>query len=343
MRFRSVAVVCLSSAAFAGASAQAGAHPTCAATTTPVQVRDACQQAVDIYQLMMPQLGFSIAGGNATLGQGGTLGGLPHWAISLRGNVLLPGSLPVPQEPDTTGIQSRDPYETEDIPFGLPSVDAAIGVFKGFPLALTNVGGVDLLLSAAYIPNFNSEDESSSINVEVDSPLKIGYGVRIGLLQESLVIPGLSFTYFKRDLPVTSILASSSTSDALVTVSDTLGINDFTVKTTAWRIVASKSFLLFGVAAGYGKDKYDASTSIRATVVTDDVLGTQSYSTGNVAIGQALSRTNMFVDLSMNLFLFKLVGEVGRVSGGTVTTLNTFDPTADAARNYFAGGIRIGF
>src|SRR5437762_7520656 len=196
MRFRSIAlstIMCVSAAAVA--QAQGTADPNC--VNSPKQVRDACQQAVDMYQLMMPQLGFAITGGNATLGQGGTLGGLPHFALDLRANALMPGSVPDINQakPDTSGMQQRPNYPTKDIPFGLPAVDAAIGLFKGIPLPLTNVGGVDLLLSAAYIPNYTanfSGNNAGAVSVQVDQPLKIGYGVRIGLLQESLLVPGVA-------------------------------------------------------------------------------------------------------------------------------------------------------
>src|SRR5919199_6529375 len=52
-------------------------EPRCTgAFAGPAQVGgDACQKVVDLYQYMNAQLGTPIAGGNATLGQGGALGG----------------------------------------------------------------------------------------------------------------------------------------------------------------------------------------------------------------------------------------------------------------------------
>jgi hypothetical protein len=50
----------------------------------------------------------------------------------------------------------------------------------------------------------------------------------------------------------------------------------------------------------------------------------------------------MFVDLSMNLYLFKLVGEVGRVSGADVATYNQFSQRAGRAQTYAAVGLRFG-
>src|SRR3954468_7535287 len=75
--------------------------------------QDACQKAIDLFQYMAPQLGTMIAGGNQTLGQGGTLGGLGHFSAGLRVN-LLQGSLPQVQNvtPSATGAVSTE-FETK--------------------------------------------------------------------------------------------------------------------------------------------------------------------------------------------------------------------------------------
>src|SRR4051812_31390303 len=59
--------------------------------------QDACQKAIDLFNYMAPQLGVSITGGNATLGKGGTLGGLGHFSLGLRVNVVQ-GSVPQIQD-----------------------------------------------------------------------------------------------------------------------------------------------------------------------------------------------------------------------------------------------------
>ncbi|HVT02696.1 MAG TPA: hypothetical protein VHL58_04890, partial [Thermoanaerobaculia bacterium] len=122
---------------------------------------------------MAPQLGTAITGGNATLGQGSSLGGLGHFSAGFRINALQ-GSLPQVQNvtPSVTGaVSSRYDTKTQIIP--MPTADLAIGVFKGLPLAITNVGGVDLLVSAAYLPEFNG----SGVSVKVpNGSLKLGYG-----------------------------------------------------------------------------------------------------------------------------------------------------------------------
>ena len=338
-RFLAAAAIALVSAPPLAAQAN-----TCPAGTTTAGIpdrqratQDACQIGVDVFQLLAPQLGVAMTGGNATLGQGGTLGGLGHFSVGVRANVLA-GDIPDVDSdsynPSITGRQPSRTLETKTQALGLPAVDAAIGIFKGIPLGLTNIGGVDLLLSAAYVPSIGTEGEDAFV-VAPESNLKIGYGARVGLLQESLIVPGVSVTYLKRDLPRTSIFASSSDID--------LAIRDVSVETTAFRVVASKSLLFFGLAAGVGQDKYDQSAVIQATTTQSGISATSD----EITLSQDLTRTNYFVDVSLNLPFIKVVGEIGQVTGGSLPAgvpYNTFSSGGvTQSRTYGSVGLRIGF
>lgn len=330
----------LSVFALATAGAQDLASSKCPPGSTnalgvPDQARiaqDACQQAYDVYQFMAPQLGLALAGGNATLGQGSTLGGLGHFSIGIRANGFQ-GSLPQVQNytQSVNGAQKNPALATKDQWVGLPTADAAIGIFGGIPLGLTNVGGIDALVSAAYVPTINS----GGVSVTPDQSLQFGYGARIGLLSESIVVPGVSFTYLKRDLPTTTIVGTAG--------SNQLRINNLKVNTSAWRVVASKSLLLFSFAAGVGKDKYTQSADIQATASGSFNGVPVTGSTSVPGTTQDLDRTNAFFDAALNLPLFKIVGEVGQVSGGTVQTYNGFSGgRADKSQQYFSLGLRFG-
>ncbi|MEO8337339.1 MAG: hypothetical protein ABI664_20340 [bacterium] len=327
----------------AGANAQDLATSVCPAGNVgqpiPNQARaaqDACQQAYDIYQYMAPQLGLALAGGNAAMGQGSTLGGLGHFSIGIRANGFQ-GSLPdvTNYSPSTNGAQRNGALATKDQWLGLPTADAAIGIFGGIPLALTNVGGIDALVSASYVPSYSS----GTLSVTPSSNFQLGYGLRVGLLSESIIVPGVSFTYLKRDLPKTSISGNFSGG---TTAQGSFKVDNVSVNTSAWRFVASKSFLLFGFAAGAGKDMYDQSADIAATVTTN-IVGLPSATATVPNTQQKLDRTNIFFDASLNLPLFKIVGEIGQVSGGTVQTYNGFSGgRADKSHQYFSAGIRFG-
>jgi len=295
--------------------------------------QDACQKAIDLFQYMAPQLGTSIAGGNATLGMAGSLGGLGHFSAGFRINAVQ-GSLPQVQNvtPVVTGAQSST-YATKTQILPMPTAELAIGIFKGIPLAITNVGGVDLLVSASYLPEFNN----SGVSVKVpNGSLKLGYGARVGILQESLLVPGVSVSYVRRDLPTVNLAANSG--------NDSLYVNNLSLKTTAWRVVASKSLLLFGLAAGFGQDKYESSTDISAHLAARTVPPTPATNAVPVSLSQNMTRSNVFADLSINLLILKLTGEIGQVSGGTINTFNTFSGKQAAdSRLYGSVGARFGF
>ena len=328
MRFRSMAAIALVAATATSLQAQGGgaaAHPSCTGLAA-----DACQQAVDFFRYMAPQLGTAMTGGNTTLAQGGSLGGrtmglVPKFAVGVRLNLVqgnAPDYAPVAQPLTASAPPAARQLTTVNAVVPMPTVDLAVGVFKGVPLALSSVGGVDILLNATYVPKYDGDD----FDITPDKSLAFGGGVRIGLLQESLVVPGVGFSYVVRKFPVTTLATSAGSATATV--------RDLDLKSNAWRLTVSKSLLLLGLAAGVGQDKYKASTSITATMTPATVNLT--------GLSSEVTRTNYFADLSLNLLVVKLVGSVGRVSGGKVPTYNTFDNPADKSRMYGSLGIRVG-
>lgn len=294
-------------------------NPQCA----PGDTQDVCQKAIDVFRYVGAQLGTVIAGGNATLGQGGTLGGFPRFKVGLRVNAM---STSLPKVEDymisTTGAEVTH-YATKSQIVPLPQIDAAVGLFKGIPLGITNVGGVDLLLSLAYLPTI--EDDEFSIK----GSTKVGVGARIGLLQEGIAFPGVSLTYIRRDLPATADMRTSVGSDSVA-------VEGVTVKTNSWRLVASKNLMMFGLAAGYGKDQYTSDATFMGYVSsTNSTLPPTSAK-------HKVNRNNIFLDLSMNLPFVKIVGEIGQVSGGKIDTYNTFDKSPTSSRIYGSIGFRAG-
>ena len=290
--------------------------------------QDACQKAIDIFGFMTPQLGIGLVGGNAMLGTGGALGGIGRFSIGVRGNAIR-GRVPqvANVNPAVTGAVRSD-YGVSNQMVGLPAVEGAFGLFGGVPLGVTHALAIDALLSATYVPEFTSNNVAVSLP---DGSLKVGFGGRLGLIMESLVTPSVSLTYLKRDLPSTSIVATSGNDDISVT-----GIG---VKTSAWRAVAGKSVGFFGLALGAGKDSYDS----RATGAVRVNQGAISVDGGPYALSQKVTRTNMFADFSLNFPFVKFAAEIGRVSGGTINTYNTFSgKRADDALSYASVGLRVG-
>jgi hypothetical protein len=303
--------------------------PLCPGGSVPnVVVQDACQKAVDIFAFMAPQLGIGLVGGNATLGTGGTLGGPGRFSIGLRGNGIS-GRMPQVADvsPVVTGAQRSD-YAVENQVVGLPAVEGALGLFGGIPLGVTRAFALDALVSATYVPEVSSDNVAISLP---DGSFKFGFGGRLGLIEESLVTPSVAVTYLRRDLPTTTISATSG--------NDEIAVNDISVKTSAWRGVVGKSFGFVGLAVGAGQDEYDS----RANASVQVTEGALSVPGGPYTLSQKVTRTNMFADFSLNFPFVKFGVEIGRVSGGTIETYNTFaGKRADDPLTYASVGLRIG-
>jgi hypothetical protein len=286
---------------------------------------DACQKVADLFNYMNMQLGTWVAGGNPTLGQGGTLGGLGHFTVGVRANVMK-ATIPAVDEIQVQSgapVSSRIPSNEKWV--GLPAVDVAVGLFKGIPVGLTRIGGIDALVNVEYLPSYTQH----SLHVGAqNNKWKIGFGGRVGIIQESLLLPGVGVSYMVRDLPTAELSGSDNSGN-------TVSITDYRIRTKQWRLTASKNILFLGVAAGVGQDKYDSRASL-----TYNVDGNTPSSP--IPLHISPKRTNYFADVSFNLLLAHFVVEIGRVTGGNVTTFNTFSTDASAARNYGSLGIRIG-
>lgn len=319
----------------------AGAAPLAAQRTVDAQctrslvTEDACQKAIDVFQYLAPQLGVVVAGGNATLGVGGTLGGLGRIYISGRANVVS-SNIPRVDEvtPSTTGARA-DVYPTQSQVAGIPQADVAIGLFRGFPVGVTNVGGIDLLGSVSYMPSI----DASGVHLSTpNGSVKFGGGVRLGLIQESILFPGISVTYLHRGLPTVDLASNDASGDSL-------SLKSINLSTDSYRIVASKSLLMLGIAAGVGQDHYSTSATGNAFVAAHTVagIGTAAESVGPIALNQKLTRTTYFVDGTLNFPIVKIIGEIGRTNAVSVPTYNSFaGAAAGAAQTFGALGVRFG-
>jgi hypothetical protein len=323
----------------AGVMFVAGA--TAAGAQCPTAAADACRKATDVLSFMTPQLSTALAGGNPTLGQGGVLGGLGHFSLDVRASAVN-GSTPQLNNVNlsTNGaVASSFASKSQILPF--PSVDLGVGLWKGASLGVTHVLGVDGIVTATYIPNMNNNSNGTSTNFYVNgSNLQLGYGVRVGLLEEGARWPGASFVYAQRSLPSLSVSGTFSPVAGSPNVTGTMALNDFSVKTSVWRVTAAKNVLIFNLSLGFGQDKYDASSSVTAAVTAPSPVGRQ---TGTISPPFTMTRTNFFVGAAVNLFIFKVEGEYGQVSGGTVPTLlNDFGSDPNGSRSYFTLGLRFG-
>jgi hypothetical protein len=336
LRIRPAAAAAALLAFTAGAArAQGGAvSPQCGTATAPERVaQDACQKSVDLFNFLAPQLGLSSRAATRSRGRVGPWGGSD---TSGRAYARPPSAAPLPRF-DRVAVTSNGarasaiPVRTTTVAF--PVADLAIGLFAGVPVGITRVGGLDALLNATYVPDL----DRGEVQVRTSGGrLRIGYGVRLGLLGETALVPGVSVSVLRRETPTTAITA--------VAGNDTLGVSGTRVRTDSWRLTAGKRFLFLGVAAGVGRDQYQADARV-AGVVNDAVLGVPVRAESSVDLRQTVTRTNVFGNLTLLAIPFaRVVGEVGRTSGGTLApTYNSIDGRRpDAAYTYASLGVRLG-
>lgn len=311
--------------------AQGGTIDSQCRNTTPAQriTQDACQKAVDLFTFMAPQLGAGLTGGNAISGEHSVIGRAGHTSLGLRFNVVQ-ARLPQIDDitPAVTGAVASD-YEIKDQAIPIPTIDAALGLFRGVPIGGSYAFGADLLLNLAILPSMTAGD--LEIDVKGNS-VKLGIGGRVSLVTESVLTPGITFTYIRRDLPAVSVMSSPG--------ADEIDIDDFQVKTSAWRGVVGKNIGFVSISGGFGQDTYETSTVAEVRITR---LGITT-SAGPIVAVQKLKRDNAFGSLALNFGLLSIVGEGGRASGGSLRTFNTFgSDRADDPMTYGSLGLRFRF
>jgi hypothetical protein len=218
--------------------------------------------------------------------------------------------------------------EDQALPF--PTVDAALGIFPGVRLAGgLKVFAVDAVANLSYIPELTEENVSIS---PTDGSVKLGFGGRLGIIQESGATPGLGVSYLRRELPEIDVEARIN--------NDRLSVRSVAVESHAWRIMLQKTLNPVTLVIGAGRDRYTTAATADVEVTVAGV----AFQASNIVANQKLDRDNVFADIAVNLSVLKIAAEVGYVRGGTVDTYNHFGTSrADKAHAYGSLGIRLSF
>ncbi len=318
------------------ARAQSAVNPNCTVTpNTFGSAVDICRKAADLFAFVVPQFGVALAGGNPVLGEGGTLGGWGKRTVTLR-VTAVDGRAPRNSVPLTLARSSAesDDFGADRTPVPMASLDAAVGLFAGLPLGVTNVAGVDVLLGATAVPTVSAGDFQLRPQ---GSGVALSYGVRVGLLQESAFVPGISLSWMRRKVPTLELDYTPS--------NDTLQARNISLTADAFRLVASKRFALIGFAAGLGQDKIDGVAGLRS-VVNEPVGGGSSRAEISFpTLTESPTRNTAFVNASLGVPIARFVLEIGRSSAGTLReTLNTFGGRrANEAYTYGSLGVTVRF
>lgn len=295
---------------------------------------DACQKATDIFAFIIPQFGQALSGGGAILGTANTLGGLGKFSFNVRVSAVE-GRVPDIDAITLSAAGAQaSALATTDTPVPAPVADIGVGIFKGFPVGRTRMFSLDGVVNVAYLPDVDVEE----IQVVVPGQrLKFGYGGRLGLTRDGKMIPAISASYIKRDLPTADLTASFEGGSG---GTDQLSLTGFSVSTEALRLSISKKLAFLEIGGGVGRDTYDTQLNIGATV---DEGGFQGSATNTIT--QQVKRDIVYVSAAFNLPLLKIAAEAGQASGGSaISTVNTFvDGAQDKPRRFASAGIRISF
>jgi hypothetical protein len=340
------------------ASAQdGGLAGICILPEVPASARNYCVITAQALTSAQPQLGILLAGGNPTLGTAGAgglrLGVLPRVNATAKVNLVLVRLPDILLEEASAGV--RELSRTTGLPAPALSGTASVGIFPGIDVAplLGGIGAVDLLGSVTWLPLRLASIAglgASSANTSV------GGGVRVGLLRESFLVPGVSASVMYRSLgqltygevcrapvqPQTRRVGS-----ATLEYGSCPGGSDpaeLTLDMSNWstRLAASKRVLGFGLTGGVGHDQFrsDVGFGFREPDEPSDF-----YARVRDADLRS-SRWSGFVNGSYTVLVATLAAEGGWMQGsnpveGFTATSNPFDPS----RGTFFGslGLRLAF
>ncbi len=147
----------------------------------------------------------------------------------------------------------------------------------------------------------------------------------------------MSVSWQRRQLPTTDF--------SYTPANDTLIVDGTSVRSDALRVVVSKRIALFGLAAGIGQDHIEGESEMRA-VVNETVGGTPLRQTVSLTgLRESTTRKTAFVNASFSLLVFRIVGEYGWSSAGSLrSTVNSFGGrSANEGYRYGSLGISARF
>lgn len=280
------------------------------------QFRFLCGQVVNSIANVQPAFGIAFSGGAHTLGTATTIGrrlGLfPRIAVTARFNAAL-ADVPDLLDNFNPTFDDSDPPQvtpmgTVGIPVGAFQGDVTVGLFNGISVGpmVGGLGAIDLLGSVSYVPAV----EQVGLTQEI---INLGVGARVGLLQQGLLMPGISVSGMYR-----TMLDDVSFGD-IATDGDPAEFSTG-LSTLSLRAAVSKGFLMFDLAAGAGYDMYSSDVAFDFLLECPDaqcdpdnnVAEPITLGTANGVAGElSTAAWNIYGNVGLSLVLLNIVGEVG--------------------------------
>jgi hypothetical protein len=267
--------------------------------------------------------------GNAILGDVGTMGAIGKAAVSVRLTGMQRESVRFGGQTVRTDSSARASAFTSDADVAAAlSIGGVVGAWPGKRVGETRMGGVDLIGSVIVTPNANRGD------LEIGGrPVLFGAGVRLGITSETRSLPAMSVTALTRLSRGFSVTAPFLPTDSGQLVR--IGLQRGDMSTLEYRFAASKKAGRFNVSSGIGQNLY--------YITTDYVVeGSGELGSGYETTSFHVSRTAAFVGATYTRNKLTFGAELGRVMGGSQTTLNAFGDRGTApARSYLSIGVRL--
>jgi hypothetical protein len=283
-----------------------------------------CNAALDGAEIFHPVAGLLVSGGNPVLGGIGTLGGFPHFALTLRVNATQLKTPDLNYDGTGTTVGAGD-----EIFAPAPLVEAAVGILPGFGPA--GFLSLDVLASAQLLPtnavdNLTVDENARSIG---DIALGLGFGARVGVLKGRAIIPAVTVSAMYRSIP-------------RITFGDVSGGDNYSFSTnlsaTNLRAVAGYKLALLAVGAGLGWDKYTSDARI--------AFQDQAVPTATLRVERDLDNTRAmaFLTAALDLPILNIGAEVGYQFGKDENLKTDFSGNDPGDNRLFAGaGVRFTF
>ncbi len=275
------------------------------------QFRFLCGQVVAAITAAQPTIGIALSGGAHTPGTATTIGlrfGVPRVSVAARVNAAL-ADLPNLYDGFTPAFEDGrlTPMGTITVPLASIEGSFAVGVFNGFSAgpAIAGLGAVDLLGSASFAPAVDRFGLTGSL-------FSWGAGARIGILQQGLILPGISVSGMFRSMGSVT-LGSLNASDPR---SGDVARFDTDLRTASFRAAITKGIGMIDLTAGGGYDRYSSDVRFDfALQCPPDQCGDSGTTILRPDPGIAgrlrTGAWNAYGDIAINFPLLNVVGELG--------------------------------
>ncbi len=296
----------------------------CVTASLPtIELRALCRDVVVGLQILQPEAGLALAGGNPVLGTASPLG--VKFRVIPRLNIGGRVSFAFIDLPDIVNYPSSVTEPVGTLGFTLPNaqLDVSAGVFDGFDLA-TTIGGfaaVELMgsLSAMIFPAGDGFENDVT---------GFGLGTRVGILRESFTAPGMSVSLFYKWAGRLQLGNIEDGDDAQ------LGTD---LRVWSFRGGLSKNFVSFGLAFTLGWDSYNSDVDFALRDSSGDI----ELAPQDDPAGLDSDRWSAHVDFSYIVLSFNLVGEVGWQEAETLALSNGSE--LESGKLFFTIGLRVTF